>query len=182
MAEDQKEHGGIPRATFVEDVDKFMAETHNESAEKVLQEMDEQHQKYKFMELNLAHRKKRLLTQLPDTKSTLDIVKLLQSKQNTTEPIQTHFLLAEQVYGKAAIDPTDKVCLWLGANVMLEYDLEEARKLLESNLEAAKKTLKIVDGDLDFLKDQYTTTEVNMARIYNWDVKRRQSLAAKGST
>lgn len=27
-------------------------------------------------------------------------------------------------------------------------------------------------------RDQLTTTEVNMARVYNWDVKRRQAEAA----
>ena len=29
-----------------------------------------------------------------------------------------------QVYAEAVIPPTDKVCLWLGANVMLEYTLD----------------------------------------------------------
>lgn len=29
-------------------------------------------------------------------------------------------------------------------------------------------------------RDQWTTTEVNMARVYNWDVKKRQ--AAKASS
>lgn len=28
-------------------------------------------------------------------------------------------------------------------------------------------------------RDQFTTTEVNMARVYNWDVKRRQAAKAK---
>jgi hypothetical protein len=32
---------------------------------------------------------------------------------------------ALQVYAKATIPATDKVCLWLGANVMLEYTLGE---------------------------------------------------------
>ena len=30
-----------------------------------------------------------------------------------------------------------------------------------------------------FWRDQMTTTEVNMARLYNWDVKRRQLQTAK---
>ncbi|XP_077976857.1 prefoldin subunit 3-like [Glandiceps talaboti] len=181
MADDQ-EHGGIPTAIFVENVEQFMKDPKNENAEVVLQRLDEKHQKYKFMELNLLQRKKRLLTQLPDTRNALDIVKHLQTKQNTGEDMKTHFLLAEQVYCKAEIKPTDKVCLWLGANVMLEYDLEDARKLLDRNVTAASKSLKQVDEDLDFLRDQYTTTEVNMARVYNYDVKRRQSLANKDSS
>ena len=58
---------------------------------------------------------------------------------------------------------------------MLEYNLDDAEALLERNLNAAKKSVETVEEDLGFLRDQTTTIEVNMARIYNWDVKRRQS-------
>ena len=64
---------------------------------------------------------------------------------------------------------------------MLEYNLEDAEALLERNLSAAHKTLETVEDDLGFLRDQTTTIEVNMARIYNWDVKRRQSQQASTS-
>lgn len=57
---------------------------------------------------------------------------------------------------------------------MLEYTLAEAEALLVKNLEQAKTALNVVDEDLGFLRDQTTTTEVSMARVYNWDVKRRQ--------
>lgn len=36
--------------------------------------------------------------------------------QDTTEPMETHFLLADNVYCKASVPPTDKVCLWLGVS------------------------------------------------------------------
>lgn len=62
---------------------------------------------------------------------------------------------------------------------MLEYPIDEALTLLTKNLETAKRNLKQVDLDLDFLKDQLTTTEVNIARVYNWDVRRRQSANAQ---
>ena len=64
------------------------------------------------------------------------------------------------------------------ANVMLEYSLEDAETLLSKNFAAAKNSLKSVETDLSFLRDQTTTVEVNMARVYNWDVKRRQTLRA----
>lgn len=64
---------------------------------------------------------------------------------------------------------------------MLEYPIEEAIALLVKNLETAKKNLKQLDKDLDFLKDQMTTTEVNIARVYNWDVRKRQSAGAAGT-
>lgn len=37
----------------------------------------------------------------------------------------TDFEVSEGIYSRARIDETDSVCLWLGANVMLEYSLEE---------------------------------------------------------
>ena len=40
------------------------------------------------------------------------------------------FSISDQVYAKAKVPVTDTVNLWLGANVMLEYPLEEAKTLL----------------------------------------------------
>ena len=53
------------------------------------------------------------------------------------------------------------------ANVMLEYTYEEALELLTKNLNNAVDTVESLDADLDFIKDQITTTEVNIARVYN---------------
>lgn len=53
---------------------------------------------------------------------------------------------------------------------MLEYDTPEAEALLQKNFSTAKENLAQLDDDTDFLRDQITTTEVNMARFYNHDV------------
>uniref|UniRef100_A0A8C3CAR9 Phosphatidylinositol-binding clathrin assembly protein n=1 Tax=Cairina moschata TaxID=8855 RepID=A0A8C3CAR9_CAIMO len=156
-----------------EDVDSFMKQPGNETADVVLKKLDEQYQKYKFLELNLAQKKRRLKSQIPEIKQTLEILKHMQKKKESTNPMETRFLLADNLYCKASVPPTDKVCLWLGANVMLEYDIDEAQALLEKNLSTATRNLDSLEEDLDFLRDQFTTTEVNMARVYNWDVKRR---------
>ncbi|XP_041738566.1 prefoldin subunit 3 [Coregonus clupeaformis] len=169
----KKKHLGIPEAIFVEDVESFMTQPGNDTADAVLRKLDEQYQKYKYMELNLAQKKQRLKSQIPQIKQTLEILLHMQKKKETTDPMETHFLLADNVYCKASVPPTDKVCLWLGAKVMLEYDIDEAQTLLEKNLATASRNLDSLEEDLDFLRDQFTTTEVNMARVYNWDVKRR---------
>lgn len=57
---------------------------------------------------------------------------------------------------------------------MLEYPIDEAKTLLTKNLQTAEKNLKNLAQDLDFVKDQITTTEVNIARIYNWSVLQRK--------
>ena len=166
-------HRGIPEVVFVEDVDSFMKQPGNETADIVLKKLDEQYQKYKFIELNLAQKKRRLKGQIPEIMQTLEILRYMQKKKESTSSLETRFLLADNLYCKASVPPTDKVCLWLGANVMLEYDIDEAQALLEKNLLTATKNLDSLEEDLDFLRDQCTTMEVNMARIYNLDVKRR---------
>ena len=63
---------------------------------------------------------------------------------------------------------------------MVEYPVAEARDVLSHNLETANRNLKQVSEDILFLKKQITTTEVNVARVYNYDVKqRRQAKEAK---
>ncbi len=57
---------------------------------------------------------------------------------------------------------------------MLEYSLEDAEALLTKNKKSAQQNLGEIAFDLDFLRDQMTITEVTMARLYNWDVRRRQ--------
>ncbi|XP_044757625.1 prefoldin subunit 3 [Coccinella septempunctata] len=174
---DKKSYAGIPEAEFVEDVDAYMARPENvDGVDEVLKRLDNQHAKYKFMEYNLASKKKRLQTQVPELKRSLLTIEELE-KQKTE--FEAQFLLSEQVFAKAKIPPTEHVCLWLGANVMLEYTLEDAKKLLSQNIAVATRNLGYVEHDLDFLRDQFTTTEVNMARVYNWDVKRKQAAKAK---
>ncbi|CAB1345566.1 unnamed protein product [Coregonus sp. 'balchen'] len=104
----------------------------------------------------------RLKSQIPQIKQTLEILRHMQKKKETTNPMETHFLLADNVYCKALVPATDKVCLWLGANVMLEYDIDEAQSLLEKNLATASRNLDSLEEDLDFLRDQFTTTEVSI--------------------
>ena len=58
------------------------------------------------------------------------------------------------------VPPTDKVCLWLGANVMLEYSLGDAEVLLKKNCDQAEQNLAQIAWDLDYLRDQMTITEV----------------------
>lgn len=51
---------------------------------------------------------------------------------------------------------------------MLEYDIDEAESLLEKNLATATKNLDSLEEDLDFLRDQFTTTEVSILKEGCW--------------
>lgn len=158
---------------FINDVEIFMK---GKEVTPTLQGLDERLNKYRFLEVNLIQKRSRLKRQLPDFEKSIEVIKLLEAK---TE-LNTHFLMSSQLYSKARIPPTETVCLWLGANVMLEYPLDEAKALLSKNLSTSLSNLKQIDEDLEFLRDQITTSEVNLARVYNWNVKRLQASKAAG--
>lgn len=93
--------------------------------------------------------------------------------KNTGETFTTNYELNETLYAKAEITPSNTVYLWLGANVMLEYTTDEAIVLLTQRLSDAKESLATCEEDLEFLRENITTMEVNTARVYNWDVQKR---------
>jgi len=132
--------------------------------------------KYKSFEANLSHSKRRLKAQVPEIEASLKVVRDLAARKAAGgEPATTHFLLADQLYARATVAPEDKVCLWLGANVMLEYSYAEADALLAEQLAAAKAKAAEAAEDLDFVRDQIVVTEVNMARVFNFDVIKRRA-------
>lgn len=126
------------------------------------------------MQVNMLQRKKNLSEKIPEIQKTLDMVSFLSSR--TEESFDTQFELNDTLYAKANIDAPQSVYLWLGANVMLEYPLDEASTLLSGKLTTATKSLTSVEEDLLFLQEQITIMEVNVARVYNFDVRQRKSL------
>ena len=62
---------------------------------------------------------------------------------------------------------------------MLSYKIPAAIDLLKSKLDAAESSLTSTIEDLEFLREQLTVMEVNTARVYNWDVKRRRERREK---
>lgn len=46
-----------------------------------------------------------------------------------SQALLADFEVSEGIYSRARIEDADSVCLWLGANVMLEYSCEEVHNL-----------------------------------------------------
>lgn len=143
--------------------------------------MNELYQKYKFMESSLLRQRQGLRVKLPDIKKTLEMVVLLKTKHaSEAKEVETNFLVSDNIWAKAKVpNETGKVGLWLGANVMVEYTFDDALMLLGKNLANAEAKIAETDGEVDFLKDQITTTEVNMARVYNQGVANKQAAEQK---
>lgn len=61
--------------------------------------------------------------------------------------------------------PTDEVYIWLGANVMLAYPMDEAETLLVERLGKAKKSLVDCEEDAEFLREQITVSRPLSTRV-----------------
>ena len=134
--------------------------------------------KYNFMFESMLAQKRAVLRKLPDIQQAIEVVDFLKRRKADGATTKTHFPLTDNCYAKAEIPPSETVCLWLGANVMLEYTIDEAEELLRNSNTNANETTKKLDENLSFLRDQITTTEVNIARIHNHMVKIKAQLRA----
>lgn len=61
----------------------------------------------------------------------------------------------------------EEVYLWLGANVMLAYPLDEAETMLAEKLSAAESSLAHCEEDLEFLREQITVCPT----LLHWRLK-----------
>jgi len=166
---------GIPEAIFIDNVEK-MCEVWG--ANETLAQLQELYSKYQYMQTSLSAQRSGLKGKLPDITGALDCVNHLVERRDKAvegeENLQEYtYQMSENVWSRAQVPPQDHVCLWLGANVMLEYTLDEATKLLSTNEANAKVTVQNLDEDMQFLRDQLTITEVNIARTHNYNVKCR---------
>ena len=135
---------------------------------------------YRMVESRLQQERLRLSSKMPYIARSLDQVHLLLEKKEAQEPVTLDFEVTDNVYAKAKIDNPQSVLLWLGANVMLEYSLEEAKELLSGQRDKASGMLEDAREKGTWLKNQMTTAEVLTARIYNYDIQKKKAEAEAG--
>ena len=130
------------------------------------------------MEAQIVKHTEGVKSKIPDIEKALDVVDYLEKKKkgDSQAPLKVDFMVSNNLWAKAEVPASETVCIWLGADVMCEYSLDEARALLNKNLENANTTLGNNERDLDFIKDQITVCEVNMARVYNDSVKKQKQV------
>lgn len=68
-------------------------------------------------------------------------------------------MLTDGIYVKAKPKQNlSKISLWLGANTVVELTFDEAQAMLAQNLNNARNSLKQINEELEYIKDQKTTT------------------------
>lgn len=197
---------GIPEARFIENIDDFINPKTCTDADvtNFLNELQMRLEQYRFMEESKRGTLANLEKKIPDIQNTLTMCEFLKqkydSKDNDDDEVEedisedadetkgkklsVDYQLNDTIYATAdiPIENCKSVCLWLGANIMLEYPIAEAVEMLSQRLTSTYDSRDITLEDLDFLRANITTMEVNTARVYNWDVQRRKLLQAAESS
>jgi len=62
----------------------------------------------------------------------------------------------------------EKVILFIGASIALEYDAVEAQELLSKRKNDAKNKIKSIKDELTFVDEQIDICEMSKARIISW--------------
>lgn len=60
---------------------KNIEQDSTKTAIQIIKQFEEQRSKYKFMQMNLMERKRRLKIQIPDIKASLDAIKVLEKSK-----------------------------------------------------------------------------------------------------
>jgi prefoldin subunit 5 len=115
-----------------------------------------------------------MILKIPEIEKALDIIGTLRKEKGKVlliVEVTVDFMLADSVWVKGKGTPgLKKIALWLGANTMVELTFDEAESMLRENLTNAKSNLKEIQEDLNYVKDQVTTSEVNISRVYNYSL------------
>ncbi|KII62174.1 Prefoldin subunit 3 [Thelohanellus kitauei] len=154
-------------AEFVENESEFIAKEGQGDSKIVLLKLQKLLQYYVKRESALTERMSKFFSKISNNQESLCVVDGLENDSAT----ETYFTLADQVFSIGTMDRTNKtVYLWLGANVMVEFSYEEARNILNENINDAKKLVEGIQTEMDLIKSKITTLEVNIARIHNFNV------------
>ena len=131
-------------------VDSFLAACGVTRIEPLVGALQQMYSKYKFMETSLQKNRETFKRKIPDTQKDLDMVRHLIAKRDEDAVLHMTFNLADNVYAKATVNGSvGSVCIWLGAQVMVEYSYEEAQELLEKNVAmATEKLVRRTSGGL----------------------------------
>ena len=166
----KKNSRGVPTMNFIDNVEDWIDKF---TSEKLISYINQYLNKYKFMEAQIVKSNEGLNVKIPDIEKCLETIEYLV-KKDKEKPVNVDYMVSNNLWAKAEVNVPDSVFLWLGANVMCEYKMDEAKTLLNQNLLNAKNQIKKNNTDLEFIKDQMTVCEVNIARVYNETVRRNQ--------
>ncbi len=103
----------------------------------------------------------------------------MKLKAESGDDMLTRYSLCDTIFAEAKVDiEADKVYLWIGASTMVEYSQSEAIELLTKQFVQSHEKIAELNEDLLHLRGNSITVEVNMARLFNHNVKAKKLASA----
>ncbi|EAN34165.1 Prefoldin subunit family protein [Theileria parva strain Muguga] len=161
----------VPEAKFIDCMEKFVGERNSAELTQVAKELLA---KYRFMEKNSTAKMGLIKDKLPELKDAIYTLEKLKKKKESGDKsdVITYFKISDTLYSEARIPYTESAFLWLGANTMVEYPIDDAIKLLTDQHNGIEQLIQEMDVELDWIKRQITCTEITVARLHNFTVMR----------
>ncbi|BAM39418.1 prefoldin subunit 3 [Theileria orientalis strain Shintoku] len=159
----------VPEAKYIDNIEKFVADKNPAELTEIAKELLS---KYRFMEKSTNSKLLVISEKIPELKDALATLEMLLKKKESGDKssLSTYFKISDTLYSEANVPYTESAFLWLGANTMVEYPLEDAIKLLTEQHNGIEVLIQEMNTELDWIKKQITCTEINVARLHNFTV------------
>ncbi|XP_953848.1 prefoldin subunit 3, putative [Theileria annulata] len=162
-------NSNVPEAKYIDNIEKFVGDRNSAELTQVAKELLA---KYRFMEKNSMSKIGLIKDKLPELKDAINTLEKLKKKKESGDKsdIITYFKISDTLYSEARIPYTESAFLWLGANTMVEYPIDDAIKLLTDQHDGIELLIDSINLELDWIKRQITCTEITVARLHNYTV------------
>uniref|UniRef100_A0A915LGT0 RING-type domain-containing protein n=1 Tax=Meloidogyne javanica TaxID=6303 RepID=A0A915LGT0_MELJA len=108
----------------LENVENYLTEK-KKTLDDVQEDERDNFRRYKLLETSALQQKAKIDESILDYQKSIDSLKMLaEQKAKKANSVLVTYKLDENLFSDAVIEEMDRVCIWLGANVMVEYKLE----------------------------------------------------------
>ncbi|KAH8308940.1 hypothetical protein KR059_003649 [Drosophila kikkawai] len=164
----------IVKAEYIGNVGAYIAQTEfNSDVQTALNLQNTFYKKYSILAWKLEEQKTAIIMRLEEAKANMKLVDMFMRK-----PGEEHQNMMHMTYGVfrwVTIQPVEKVILQANSSTLqMEFALPEAMEFLKKDITKLQQQRLQVDHDIDYLEDQVHVTELNMAVLKKYEMRKQQ--------
>jgi len=177
---------GIPKALFIDLNDTKITSNLELTVANIQQNL----QKYEYMLKSKDQQLKSITDITKDIKTNSKVIDTLiaqnadDSDDEDGEFQDIQYELEDGLFAFASIpkkSTTNTVSLWLGSGILMEFTYEEAQQILSEKSAVYTNKINEIMEDIEFLREQITTLQVNMSKVYNYSILQKRKLEQQQS-
>lgn len=174
---------GIPKALFIDLNDTKITSNLELTVVNVQQNL----QKYEYMLKSKDQQLKTITDITKDIKTNIKVIETLVAQNDNSDDEDEEFQdiqyeLEDGLFAFASIptkSETNTVSLWLGSGILMEFTYEEALQILNEKSSVYTSKINEIMEDIEYLREQITTLQVNLSKVYNYSVLQKRKLEQK---